>query len=398
MMTTSNIIKGKNLNNGEMQETLFHKEFLGIYVHIPFCVRKCHYCDFPSFESSQFHTHNDYIRRLVEEIRSNKDTEARTDSIFIGGGTPSAIDENFIKEIMEELFESFRVTKDAEITIEANPCTLTEKKLVSYRKAGINRISIGVQSFNDENLKTLGRLHKAEDAGKAFYRARKAGFENINLDLMFAYPNHDLKSWSKTLEKAVRLDPEHLSFYSLQLEEGTELFERYMNNQVEMPSEECDRAMYHEAVNFLTNHGYEHYEISNCAKAGKACKHNLKYWNLDNYLGIGLGAHSFMNGIRWSNTKDLKTYINGNIKNREHSNSFFDNVSDYMITALRLADGIDLEKFRNRFGKDLFEIYEREIPKIEYYKEQGLLELTENRLRITRRGIDISNKILEEFV
>ena len=396
---------------------------LGIYVHIPFCIRKCLYCDFLSFSNCGEDTFRAYTDAVCKEIQfygehycevADAETKAQVDTIFIGGGTPTMIPADFIANIMSAIKEHFHVSEDAEISIESNPKTLTEEKLMIYKAAGINRLSMGVQSLDDSVLKKLGRVHGSSDAHEAFELARRCGFDNINLDLMFAVPGQDMDIWKKTLDETIDMSPEHISFYSLQLEEGTEFFKMFEKGDLPMLSDEADRQMYHYAVDRLKSAGYEHYEISNCAKAGKECRHNIKYWSLDNYLGVGLGSHSYMNGCRFSNETDLKKYIkvltdeeeNLSKENASHStwvewaqeNTLEDDISDYVITAMRRMCGINFEAFETRFGKKFFEVYPEQEVLVEEWSKRGFLEVTDEYMRFTILGVDVSNTILAEFV
>lgn len=393
---------------------------LGMYIHIPFCIKKCLYCDFLSFENMGSDMHRQYIDAVNIELDFYSSVFGDNfiiDTIFFGGGTPSLLDANLIKEVLLQIRHKYNVQKDAEITIECNPKTMDTEKLQIYRKAGINRLSIGVQTLNDMALKRLGRVHQSKDAKETFALARQAGFENINIDLMFAIPEHTNEVWQETLQEAIRLNPEHISFYSLQLEEGTKYFEMFQKDELNMVSDKIDRDMYHGAAQFLKESGYNHYEISNCAKPGFECKHNLKYWSMEDYLGIGLGAHSYMNGERFSNTRDLGKYIQelqadnlgvgGNADNLEakrkwvewqHTNTERDNMVEFIITGMRRVEGINLTEFEDRFGKKLFDVYPEQEKLVQDYMEKGLLILENNRMRFTIEGVDVSNTVLAEFV
>lgn len=382
---------------------------LGLYIHIPFCLKKCLYCDFLSFENTEVEAHRSYIEALKKEIGYYGGVYGNAysvDTIFIGGGTPSLLDGLFIKELMKSIYKHFTVLNSAEITMESNPKTLTREKLEVYRSAGINRLSIGVQSLYDMELKRLGRAHKAEDFIENYQTAREVGFENINMDLMFAIPEHTEEVWENTLQKAIQLNPEHISFYSLQLEEGTPYFELFERGEINQIPDEVDRNMYHHAVELLTDAGYEHYEISNCAKKGFECKHNLKYWNMEDYLGLGLGSHSFVEETRFCNTRDMQDYIQlltsgfdtASWVIEKHKNTVKDTQSEYIFTGLRKLSGIQLAYFKKRFGQELFEAYPQQKELIEKYVEQGYMVLNNNVLRFTLKGIDISNHILAEFV
>lgn len=389
---------------------------LGIYVHIPFCIRKCLYCDFLSFSGCDEEVFRNYADALKNEIafyghrlKAQNPEIVQVDSIFIGGGTPTMIQAELISSVMSAIREAFELTKDAEITIESNPKTLSAEKLKAYKNAGINRLSMGVQSLDDGVLKKLGRVHGQEDAHEAFELARACGFENINIDLMFAVPGQNMDIWKRTLDEAVSMSPEHISFYSLQLEEGTEFFRMFEKGELPMLSDEADREMYHYALKRLKDAGYGHYEISNCAKPGRECRHNLKYWSLENYLGVGLGAHSYIDGHRFSNKTDLQEYISSLEKRSlkkenaqwiewQHKNSQWDDISDYVITAMRRMKGISLREFEERFGRQFFDVYPEQKKLVEMWEQQGFISVSEDRIKFTVAGVDVSNSILAEFV
>lgn len=379
---------------------------LGLYLHIPFCMKKCLYCDFLSFENTSLAMQRDYVSGLIQEIQQKGNetaTEYEVDSIFIGGGTPSLINEALIVDIMSAIKANFNVSASAEITIESNPKTLSISKLEAYLGAGINRLSMGVQSLDDRCLKLLGRIHSGEDFVENFQMARSAGFKNINMDLMFAIPGQNMEAWQETLDRAIDLAPEHISFYSLQIEEETPFFQLFKKGQLNQATDEVDRKMYHLAIKRLKAAGYSHYEISNMAKVGYECRHNLKYWSFEEYLGLGLGAHSFMKGSRFSNTKNLEIYIeklNTGESPEEwtHSNTQKDNVSEYIFTGLRKIKGLDLQEFNQIFGMTVQEVYREEWPNINQFICDKYLFMDENKLKLTENGIDISNTILAEFV
>jgi len=442
MTTTSNL--EDSIDGGSEKS-----ESLGIYIHIPFCLKKCAYCDFLSFEDSQV-CDNDkkkYVEAVINEIkvRAKLINAGIVDTVFIGGGTPSILEPSLISDIIEAVKSSFHMAGNSksdknfetdsniEITIEANPKTLTEAKLRSYIKSGINRISIGAQSFDDGLLNTLGRAHSAEDIKQTFNMARDAGFKNINLDLMFAISGQSMEIWEDTLSKAIELDPEHISLYGLSIEERTPFYEMFKEGRFEQVSDELDRKMYHMAIKRLLEAGYVHYEISNVCKPSYECKHNIKYWTMRNYLGIGIGAHSFyyrqkfedfFDKTRSANVVDLDAYIEINSQYTDdrdakaalmlvpklcgvwtdefggilHSNSESDNISEYMFTGLRLINGVSLEDFEARFERPLHEVYAEEWQAIEKYVEDGFLIIENGNIRLSQKGIDISNKIMSEFV
>ncbi len=415
-MTTTNRRKFCEMEN---------KGKAGIYVHIPFCVRKCLYCDFLSFDKWTSRMQDEYARALLAEIRSggrsgncgdrgvspvggrsgNCGASAQkpaADTVFIGGGTPSTFPQEYIEEIMRAIRESFELSEDAEVTIEANPGTLTSEKLAAYRRCGINRLSMGVQSFDDELLLRLGRVHNAAEAVDSYKLARRCGFDNINLDLMFALPGQTMAVWRGTLETAAELSPEHISFYSLQLEENTPFFEMFCRGDIEQIPDETDREMYHRALAFLKAAGYEHYEISNAARPGYACRHNLKYWSMEDYYGFGLGASGFVDGVRYSNLRDFGEYCRAADKGTAaeiHVNTAYDNESEYIFTGLRKTAGIDLCDFSARFEREL-----EQDSAVQRYIASGHMELFARPadghvfLRFTENGIDISNGILADII
>ncbi|MEG2501411.1 MAG: radical SAM family heme chaperone HemW [Anaerovoracaceae bacterium] len=388
----------KNLTKGEP---------FGIYIHIPFCQKKCEYCGFLSFEKSTENIRDSYAKALTSEITTQglKHRNREVDTIFIGGGTPSLLSSNEISKIMEALKDNFAISTNCEITIEANPKTLDEKKLTGYLSFGINRLSIGVQSLNDEMLKALGRIHTRQDFLDNYNLARKTGFTNINIDLMFAIPGHTKEIWEKTVEEAISLGPEHISFYSLQLEEETPFYKAYKHGFLELNSNEEERQMYHGAIEKFNKTGYDHYEISNVSLPGYKCRHNLKYWNLDDYLGIGLGAHSYINQTRYNNVNTLEEYFNLVANGQrpierksKHIDTMKDAMSIYAFTSLRKREGIDLTDFKRRFNNDFFKVYVKEILQIKKYEKAGFLTNDEKYLALTQIGIDQSNEIMAMFV
>lgn len=392
------------------------KKPLAIYVHIPFCVKKCNYCDFLSGPADQKSKEN-YIKALLHEIHTYgelaKDYTVKT--IFIGGGTPSSIDETHIAAIMKALEAVFgfraKGNKEMEITIEINPGTITKEKLRTYYNAGINRISFGLQSANNEELKMLGRIHTFEQFLENYELARQVGFRNINIDLMSALPGQTMQSYLNTLQKIIALQPEHISAYSLIIEEGTPFYDLYgdENNQSserKLPSEEEDRKMYEMTRQLMHEHGYERYEISNYAKAGYECKHNCTYWLRGDYLGIGNGSASLIRNQRFHNENDLQTYIElaaqkedvGYHKNLIREVETLDEKSqmeEFMFLGLRMMEGVSIEKFREVFQKDIFEVYGEVINN---YVEKGLLEEKNHHIALTEHGIDISNSVMSEFL
>ncbi len=367
---------------------------LGIYIHIPFCLAKCRYCGFYSRGGTDLKEQEVYIKSLLDDIAEygrvygRKGRNYAVDTVFIGGGTPSILPPGAIKTVMESLRQAFDIEQDSEITIESNPKTLTAEKLREYRSTRINRLSMGLQSFDAGCLKMLGRVHTAEDFMENFKLARACGFDNINVDLMFAIPGHREEVWEDTLRRAVALSPEHISFYSLQIEEGTPFYDMFVSGEIDQIPDETDRRMYHRAVQLLTAAGYEHYEISNAAKAGRQCRHNLKYWSMEDYLGIGSAASSFVDGVRFSEAPLMEFHIN----TKE------DDMSEFVFTGLRKTCGISLSEFSRRFGSDFWTVYGDRKKELAPYFAAGQLIEEDGMLRLSEEGIDISNGIMAVFV
>lgn len=376
---------------------------LGLYLHIPFCIRKCKYCDFLSFACDDRKIYSQYAAALMAEIRirGQRFPFRDVDSIYIGGGTPSLLSAWDMGAILDCIRENFHVTDRAEITVEANPATLTDEKLDRYLRKGVNRLSIGVQSFDNSILQTLGRIHNKNDAFYAYQRAKKAGFENINLDLMFGIPGQTMKVWKETVRQCIFLEPAHISLYSLQVEEGTPIYDLIRNGVLEPTPEIVDREMYHTALKMMKHAGYHQYEISNCARRGMESRHNLKYWSYEEYLGIGLGASSFADGSRFRNCSRMRDYIKALKASTEPIDvstvedfSKREEMGVFMFTGLRKADGVRLSVFRQLFGEDLFSVYDKSI----LNKYKGLLIYSGDRLYLSERGMDLSNQIMMEFV
>ncbi len=363
------------------------KKSLGIYIHIPFCVRKCKYCDFLSGPAGK-DVQEKYVEMLLGEIEQYQELlkNSRTGTIFFGGGTPSILDGKQIVRIMEKLRAFTNISEAAEISIEANPGTVTAEKLLLWKKAGINRISFGLQSADNEELKRLGRIHTWEEFEENYHLARKCGFENINVDLMSALPGQTVDIWRKTMERVTALEPEHISAYSLIIEEGTPFFEAYADHSELLPTEEEEREMYYETKTFLASKGYERYEISNYAKKGFECRHNLSYWERVDYLGVGLGAASLLGNARKSNQTDLKEYLKGNYEGESEVLSEINAMEEYFFLGLRKMKGVEWTPYQEQ--------YEKTVDKL---IKKGLLEKKGNYIRLTELGIDVSNYVLAEF-
>ena len=375
-----------------------------IYIHIPFCVQKCKYCDFLSSPADKS-VQDTYMQALCTELsyRSDEYKDKCIETIFIGGGTPSIVEAEWIVKIMDILFTKYHITSDAEITMEMNPATVTMDRLAIYRKAGINRLSIGLQSANDEELKKIGRVHNFQDFLTCYEQARRVGFENINVDIMSALPDQNMKSYKKTLEQVVSLKPapEHISAYSLILEEGTPLKAEYDNGKLILPDEDEERRMYEFTESFLLNHGYERYEISNYAKSGKSCRHNKGYWERVDYLGFGIGAASKIGNKRFHNTEDRKEYINSPINSYRDIQELTveEEMEETMFLGLRMVEGVSMELFQKNFGISMEKVYG---PVMEKHINHKLLQIKEvdnqHYLCLTKKGMDVCNYVMSDFL
>ena len=365
---------------------------IGLYIHIPFCAHKCDYCDFISFENINGKI-NQYIEALIKELEYEKLDKYNIETIYIGGGTPSFIESKYIVQILSKINKE----NAKEITIEVNPGTVTEEKLKDYIKAGVNRISIGLQSTDNAILRQIGRIHNFEQFLETYNLARKVGFKNINVDLMIGLPNQSLKIVEDSLEKVIELNPEHISVYSLIVEENTKIEGKISNGILELPSEELERKMYWLVKNRLEEAGYKHYEISNFAKPGFESKHNVDCWEQKEYIGIGLAAHSYMNKARYSDTVDFEKYCENPMKNRtvhEHQTEETQ-AKEYMLLGLRKIDGVDIQKFKNKFVNNPIYLYKDKLNKL---VKNNLLEIDINYIKLTDKGIDLANIVWEEFI
>lgn len=379
---------------------------LGLYIHIPFCKQKCYYCDFVSYAKNEKFFER-YIEALFEEMNNffdNNDVEIKT--IYIGGGTPSIIDAKYIEKIMNFFKEKDLLKKTKEITIEVNPGTVDEEKIKCYKKAGINRLSIGLQSTDDNMLKKIGRIHCYKDFLNTYKFAKEAGFDNINVDIMIGLPKQKISDVKNTLEKIINLEPEppkHISVYSLIVEENTPIEKMINEGTLELPNEENERNMYWYVKNFLELNGYNHYEISNFAKDGYESIHNSDCWKQKEYIGFGVAAHSFINDVRFGNTSNLDEYLR-NCENKDFENNriidevekdLFSKEQEFMLVGLRMIDGVSIQEFKNKFGENPIFVFKSELSKL---VEDGLLMVDFDRIKLTNRGLDLANLVWEEFV
>lgn len=394
--------------------------YLSLYIHIPFCVRKCHYCDFLSAPCNE-ETRQKYVETLCMEVtqRAGKFKDRKVDTIFFGGGTPSILSIEQFGQIMAVIKQEFDVFPKAEISMEVNPGTVNREKLEAYRRLGVNRLSIGLQSADNEELKILGRIHTWEVFVQTWELVRETGFSNVNIDLMSALPGQTLESYESTLRKVLALKPEHISAYSLIIEEGTRFYEWFGDEAVAQVEEECweydledknvvfrtkklpdeitDRKMYDLTRTLLEEYGYYRYEISNYALKGYECKHNKGYWKRRDYLGLGLGAASLIDNVRSSNVSELAEYLELNWSADQEELSHKDQMEEFMFLGLRMMEGVSVQEFKNQFGKSIDDVYGKQISKLQ---KQGLLEFNETtgRYALTLHGIDVSNQVFVEFI
>lgn len=394
-----------------------NKEELSLYIHIPFCVRKCGYCDFLSAPADE-KARDRYVQALLMEIERYRGTETadrKIKTLYIGGGTPSTLSVKQLECIMQKIKYIFNFCDDIEASMEMNPGTASKEKCRALYQMGINRLSIGLQSTNDMELKTLGRIHSYEDFLNTYTWCREAGFQNINVDLMAALPYQTVESYTTGLRKIIRLAPEHISAYSLILEEGTPFYQKYNSGCYPLPDEEQERLMYRETEQILAQAGYERYEISNYAKKGYACRHNLVYWQGGDYLGLGLGSSSYMDGVRFHNTTDFETYVNQGtyVEDREVL-SVQAKMEEFMFLGLRVMAGVSGTEFEKRFGKTMEDVYGDVLRK---HEEEGLLQIERKedrkeaaaaepakgktnieKVMLTTKGVDVSNYVFADFL
>jgi oxygen-independent coproporphyrinogen-3 oxidase len=373
---------------------------LGIYIHIPFCVKKCGYCDFYSVKWDEI-SENKYIQSAINEIKSYGELQNKyiVDTIFIGGGTPSIIAAQNLENVITAIKNTFTVEENAEISIEANPNTLNVKKLYAYSSIGINRLSIGIQSLNDDILKNIGRIHNSKEALEAVENAKQCGFTNINADVMFNIPGQTIDDINNTISQLIKKEIRHISFYSLKLEKGTPMYLLEKNKKIVMPEEDDEREMYYSGRNLMEKNNLLQYEISNFTVKGYECRHNLKYWNQEEYIGIGPSAHSFLENMRFNNPSWLTKFIVSG-----ESGTFERNISEvmdekelifeYIILRLRLTEGLRFTDFKNKFSKDFKETYKKQI---KHLLINNLIESDECTIKLTKKGMDLSNYVFRAF-
>lgn len=378
-------------------EKIKEEKEISLYVHVPFCKQKCFYCDFPSYATLET-LMEDYVDALCKEI-DGKGNGYLIKSIFIGGGTPSYLEVHQIKKVLKHISQ-LNLKKDMEFSMECNPGTLEKEKLVAMFEGGVNRISMGLQAVQDGLLKDIGRIHTFRQFEENFKLAKEVGFSNINIDLMFGLPNQKVSEWKETLETISKIGPEHISAYSLIIEEGTCFYKMYNDDKLKLPSEDDEREMYEITKGVLKEYGYNQYEISNYSKDGFECEHNKVYWRCLPYLGVGSSSSSFMDGYRFKNIDNVKKYIDNIISNEvveeeREENTKEDNIEEFMFMGLRLIEGIDKNEFKTRFGINISSIYKDIIDKNIL---DGLLIECGDRLLLTEKGIELSNKVMSEFI
>lgn len=374
---------------------------LSLYIHVPFCQSKCYYCDFNSFPGKQ-ETIPGYFDALFKEIElyGEKLKDSTIKTIFIGGGTPSIVEPIFIYKLMNKCRQYLNIEKGSEISIESNPGTLSFEKLSAYKAMGINRLSMGLQAWQNRLLKKIGRIHSSEEFAENYENALKAGFRNINIDLIFGIPTQSIKEWEDTIDNIMALKPSHLSCYSLKIEDETKFGQMADRGELFPVEDELDREMYQMVLDKLKESGYRHYEISNFSKEGFECKHNITYWNAEEYIGLGAGAHSYLNKSRYNNVYNIEEYISLINRNEptvenELEISREDEMSEFVILGLRLIDGISMKEFKSRFEVDFTEVYGQKAEKL---AEKGLVSLGNDRFKLTRYGLDVANEVFTEFI
>jgi oxygen-independent coproporphyrinogen-3 oxidase len=375
---------------------------LSIYIHVPFCAKKCAYCDFASFSGREADWGR-YFDEILTEIRRWSDVtdfgllrdEYRVGTVFVGGGTPTLVDAGYIEKVLDACRDLAPFEEDAEITIEGNPGTLTPDRLAAYRRAGVNRLSLGAQSFDDGLLRALGRIHTAGQTGKAVHMAREAGFDNINLDLMYALPGQDMGQWADTLDAAVALGVPHISAYSLIVEPGTQMAARVASGALAVPDDDAVNAMQRQAISRLNAAGYRRYEISNYARPGYECRHNLVYWNRGDYLGLGCAAHSLLGGRRFHNPESVDDYLAGVRRQDETRLTARDVMEETLMLSTRTVQGLDLAAWESAFGTCFERGREDAIGRLE---KGGMVERAGGRLRLTTRGMEVQDAVVLELL
>ena len=393
----------------EMSKNMQEKE-LGIYIHIPFCKQKCYYCDFVSFSNKEGYIEK-YVETVKREIDSYDLSKYNITTIYIGGGTPSRIPSEKIQEILEKIKQKISKNQtrweDIEITIELNPGTVDEEKIKKYKEIGINRLSIGLQSTNNKLLKEIGRIHTFEDFKKTYNLVKKVGFENINVDLMIGLPNQTISDVKESLNEIIKLNPTHVSIYSLIVEENTKMEQLINNKELQLLDEELERQMYWYVKNTLELNGYNHYEISNFAKKGKESKHNLNCWEQKEYIGLGLAAYSYLNGVRYGNTSNIEEYINvqdffnrseleeSGIRIVDEVQTLEDKRKEYMLLGLRKIEGVSIQKFKEKFVENPIFLFRKELEKL---VNEELIAIDGDFIRLTNKGLNLANIVWEEFV
>lgn len=366
----------------------------GLYVHIPFCKRKCAYCDFCSYEGLKNEVIGEYIAALLAEAKQySRDKRIQIDTLYFGGGTPSLLAPHELSRILDGLSLVFDLSHLAELTLEANPGTLDREKLVSYRSLGVNRLSIGLQSIHDNELKILGRIHNYAEFLDSYRLARSSGFDNVSVDVMYGIPEQTCESFCSTLDALTDLSPEHISAYGLIVEEGTPFYG--LRDSLPLPGEDAELEMYYSACEKLAAAGYTHYEISNYAKPGRESQHNLKYWRDREYIGLGAAAYSYFGGERYGNVRSLDGYLSGASRENTERVSFEDEMFEYAMMHLRLAEGISLLDYEARFGRSF--LADR-MPQLRRFSDMGLLSVTNERVTLTERGFYLSNTIMSEIL
>ena len=369
-------------------------EELGIYVHIPFCKKKCNYCDFISFSCAE-NRYEEYFKTLLKEIEDCKLGEREVSTIYFGGGTPSYPDSNYIVEVLDAIKNKFKVKENCEITIEVNPGTVTKEKLEDYKKVGFNRISIGLQSTHNRLLELIGRIHTYEDFLNTYNLAKETGFKNINVDLMLALPTQTKEELIESLEQVITLEPNHISLYSLILEENTKLYNQIQSGELKLCDEELERDMYWETKKILEKNGYIHYEVSNFAKERYESKHNNNCWDQKEYIGFGLASHSYINKKRYSNSENLEEYISNNKIAIHEEQDELSERKEYMILGLRKIKGVSISEFERKFRINPLFYFRFEISKL---VEEDLIEVDLDNIKLTDKGLDLANQVFEEFI